>query len=86
MTFLSRPNCTLFNQVNHVIIKDMKKILTATDLAKLRKVSVSYICRLCRLPKDHPKYIENIKIHRQLYLITDKKILEQYPEKYCSEL
>lgn len=64
----------------------MKKILTATELAKLRKVSVSYICRLCRLPEDHPKHIPNIKIHPQMYLITDENILRQYPGKYCSDI
>lgn len=64
----------------------MKQILTATELAKLRGVSISYICRLCRLDKDDPRYIENIKIDSRMYLITDKKILSQYPGKYCSQL
>ena len=59
-----------------------KQVLTASELAKLRGVSPSYICRLCRLPSNHPKYIQNIKINPQLYWITDKAILAEYPERY----
>lgn len=64
----------------------MKKILTAAELARLLKVSNSYICRLCRLPKTHPKYIQAEKIHAKMYIITDEKILAKYGNKYCSDI
>jgi len=53
-------------------------LMTVAELAKKKGVSTSYICRLCRLPKTHPNYIESIKVHSQLYLISDEKILKQY--------
>jgi hypothetical protein len=62
----------------------MKKILTARELAKLRNVSKSYICRLCRLPETDPKHIKNVKIDNRNYMITDEKILALYPGKYFS--
>lgn len=63
-----------------------KQILTASKLAELRGCSKSYICRLCRLPIDHPKYIANIKINKRMYLITDKKILAEYPDRFVPHL
>jgi hypothetical protein len=62
-----------------------KRILSASELAKLRRVSKSYICRLCRLPAGHPKHIKNVKINTQMYWITDEAVLAQYPG-YCSNL
>lgn len=59
------------------------RILTASELAKLRKVSKSYICRLCRLPENHPKHIKNVKVNSYLYWITDKAILAEYPGQFC---
>lgn len=55
-----------------------KKFLTTGEVAKLKKVSASYICRLCALPKNHPKHIKNIKINPRMYLIIDKDILDEY--------
>jgi hypothetical protein len=60
------------------------KILTAAGLAKLRQVSDSYICRLCRLPAEHPLHIKSIKINRQMYWITDSKVLAEVGDEYCS--
>lgn len=68
-----------------VVAPKMKQILTATELAKLRKVSISYICRLCRLPPDHPLHIKSVKINRQMRWITDDKILREFEGKYCSD-
>lgn len=60
----------------------MKPLLTATELAKLRGVSISYICRLCRLPADHPKYIRNVKLNPAIYMITDPDVIRQYGDQY----
>ena len=52
-------------------------ILTVTKLAKIKGVTVSYIRRLCRLPKGHKLHIESYKPHPRLHVITDKKILKE---------
>lgn len=60
----------------------MLPILTATQLARLRGQSCSYVCSLCRLPPEHPKHIQNEKITATMYVITDPKVLDQYPGQY----
>lgn len=63
----------------------MKQILTAAGLARLRNVTKSYIARLCRLPKTHPLHIQAVKINGR-FVITDPKVLAEYPGKFISEL
>ena len=64
----------------------MKKMLTVSELAKALEVSTEYVCRLCRLPPEHPKHIKAKKIHNKMYIIVDKKIIDKYFNNACSEL
>jgi hypothetical protein len=64
----------------------MKRFLTVRELAKLRKVSISYIGRLCRLPESDPRHIKSVKLNPRFYVIIDKKILDEYPGKYSSDV
>ena len=56
----------------------VNKPVTATELAKKMKVSVSYVCRLCRLPASNSKHIKNMKIGGKVYVITDEKLLSKW--------